>query len=408
MIGAIIGDMVGSIYEFNNIKDKRFFLLTKCSTITDDSFMTMAISRALLDCDEDIKEKRDGYEQKLYDKCIEYMVYYGRRFPDAGYGSRFAKWLKDESRKPYGSYGNGSAMRVSPVGWFCDSLEDTLRIAVITASPSHNHEEGIKGAQAIAAGIYLLRTGSSKDEFKKYITDTFGYNLDRKLDDIRPDYSFHVSCEKSVPEAIIAFLEGESFEDVIRNAVSLGGDSDTIACMAGALAEAIYEIPEEIRASVKENLIEQREVTRKDFDFYNLVVIGKKSKAFGEQSFNMPNPWEYPLDHSIEEFYKGFHDRLRDQVEINFENGKRVGTIELMKELYEEIKVLEPGKGCDKRLLEIAEYFGYIKRYSTCMKICDSIIESGADAETGKKANQLKEDLRTFYFISRGIISWDR
>ena len=127
MLGAIIGDVVGSIYEFNNIKDKRFFFLTKYSTITDDSVMTMAISRALLDCGEDIKNKTEGYEKKLYDKCVEYMVYYGKRFPDAGYGGRFGKWLKDENRAPYGSYGNGSAMRVSSVGWFCDSLEDTLK-----------------------------------------------------------------------------------------------------------------------------------------------------------------------------------------------------------------------------------------------------------------------------------------
>ena len=405
MIGAIIGDMVGSIYEFNNILDKRFFLLTKYSTITDDSAMTMAISRALLDCEKDIKEKRDGYEQKLYDKCVEYMVYYGKRFPDAGYGRRFAKWLKDENRKPYGSYGNGAAMRVSPVGWFCDSLEDTLRIAEITASPSHNHEEGIKGAQAIAAGIYLLRTGSSKEEIKKYITDTFGYDLDRKLDDIRPSYSFHVSCQKSVPEAIIAFLEGESFEDVIRNAVSLGGDSDTIACMAGALAETVYEIPASIRDSVKENLIEQREVSRKDFDFYKLVVVGKKNKAFGDQSFDIPNPWEFPIERQwTEEFCQELRERLKRKIDNTFGKSKRIRSLEFADGIERELIKLKPGTEHDQRLLEIAEYYAYIGDGSKCVNICTCIIEKGKEEGVKKQATKLRDDMILRHHITHGII----
>ena len=405
MIGAIIGDMVGSIYEYNNILDKRFFLLTKYSTITDDSAMTMAIARALLDCDKDIKEKREGYEQKLYDKCIEHMVYYGKRFPDVGYGRRFAKWLKDENRKPYGSYGNGAAMRVSPVGWFCDSLEDTLHIAEITAYPSHNHEEGIKGAQAIAAGIYLLRTGSNKEEVKKYITDTFGYDLDRKLDDIRPNYSFHVSCQESVPEAIIAFLEGESFEDVIRNAVSLGGDSDTIACMAGALAETIYEIPKKIRDSVKENLIEQREVSRKDFDFYNLVVVGKKNKALGDQSFDMPNPWEFPIEKPwTVEFYQELNERLKSKIDKAFGKGKRISTLGFADKINMELVKLKPGTGHDQRLVEIAEYFAYMGDDTKCMNICTRIIEKGKDVDAIKQATKLRNDMITKYYISHQII----
>jgi ADP-ribosylglycohydrolase len=405
MLGAIIGDVVGSIYEFNNIKDKRFFFLTKYSTITDDSVMTMAISRALLDCGEDIKNKTEGYEKKLYDKCVEYMVYYGKRFPDAGYGGRFRKWIKDENRTPYGSYGNGSAMRVSSVGWFCDSLEDTLKIAEITASPSHNHEEGIKGAQAIAAGIYLLRTGNSKDEVKKYISETFGYDLDRKIDDIRPGYKFHVSCQRSVPEAIIAFLEGESFEDVIRNAVSLGGDSDTIACMAGALAETIYEIPASIRDSVMENLIDQREVSRKDFDFYNTVVLEKKNPAFGDQSFKMPNPWEFPLEKDWkEDFLDELTERLEQQVEKAFGKDERVGTFKFSCELAEEAERLMSGKGNDKRLLEIAEYFGYENDPSKSAEICTFIIENGRNAGVIKKAKKLREDMTLRHYISCGII----
>ncbi len=406
MLGAIIGDIVGSIYEFNNVKDKRFFFLTKYSTITDDSVMTMAISRALLDCSESIQNKDEGYEKKLYDKCIEYMVYYGKRFPDAGYGRRFGKWLTDENRKPYGSYGNGAAMRVSPVGWLCDSLEDTLHIAEITASPSHDHPEGIKGAQAIAAGIFLLRTGSNKEEVKKYISDTFGYDLDRKLDDIRPKYGFHVSCRKSVPEAIIAFLEGESFEDAIRNAVSLGGDSDTIACMAGALAETIYEIPAEIRDSVKENLIEQREVSQKDFDFYNTVVLKRKDPALGEQSFIMPNPWEFPVEKDwIEDFLDEFQERLelimKDGFGIDNIFEAHAHTVEFM----DELKKIEPGTGNDERLYELAVFFAYTDHTSICADTCAQIIENGSDKSVIEKAIRLEKDITTRHYISCGIIS---
>ncbi|SFD02925.1 ADP-ribosylglycohydrolase family protein [Butyrivibrio sp. YAB3001] len=196
-------------------------------------------------------------------------------------------WLKNPVRCPYESYGNGSAMRVSSVGWLCDSLEDTLKVAKITALPTHNHPEGIKGAQAIAAGIFLLRTGHTKDEVKKYISYTFGYDLDRKLDDIRPTYTFHVSCQKSVPEAIIAFFKGTSYEDVIRNAVSLGGDSDTIACIAGALAEVIYPIPVEIRESAAENIRSFHLLHESDLVYYNKVVLPKKNKDFGEQGFRI-------------------------------------------------------------------------------------------------------------------------
>ncbi len=405
MLGAIIGDMVGSIYEFNNIKDKRFFFLTKYSTITDDSVMTMAVARALIDCAKEITTKADGYEKKLYDKCIEYMVYYGKRFPNVGYGGHFSKWLIDKNRVPYGSYGNGSAMRVSPVGWFCDSLEDTLHIAEITASPSHNHEEGIKGAQAIAAGIYLLRTGSNKEEVKKYITGMFGYDLDRKLDDIRPDYTFHVSCQKSVPEAFIAFLEGNSFEDVIRNAVSLGGDSDTIACMAGALAETIYEIPASIRDSAMENLIDQHEVSRKDFDFYNTFVVEKKNPTLGDQSFKMPDPWEIPIEKPwIEEFLNELTKRLKNNVEKAFGRDERIGTVEFTTELAKEAKKLMSGKGCDKRLFEIAEYYGYLNDTAISTTICTHIIENGRSTSVINKAKKIREDMTLRHYISCGIV----
>ncbi len=265
MLGAIIGDMYGSIYEFNNVKDKRLVYFTQYSYPTDDSVMTMAVAQALTDY--------SGNDDEFYELCVTQMNAYGKRFPDAGYGSRFKKWLKSKDKKPYGSYGNGSAMRVSPVGWYADSLEEALKLAEITALPTHDHPEGIKGAQAVAAAVYLLRTGSTKEEVKNYIEETFGYDLGRKLDDIRPDYTFHVSCQKSVPEAFIAFLEATDFVDAIKNAISLGGDSDTIACIAGALAETYYKIPDELIGKVIQNLRSLGDlITRSDFVFYNQVV----------------------------------------------------------------------------------------------------------------------------------------
>ncbi|WP_029232610.1 ADP-ribosylglycohydrolase family protein [Butyrivibrio sp. VCB2006] len=300
MLGAIIGDVYGSIYEFDNEKDKSKIKLSRFSTPTDDSIMTIAISKALLICYDELISKTEDYEKHLYDKCEEIMVAYGNAYSRKGYGGRFRKWLVDPNRKPYGSYGNGSGMRVSPVGWMFDSLEDTLNIARITAEPTHNHPEGIKGAQAIAAGIYLLRMGKTKEEVKKYIAETFEYDLDRKLDDIKKHYKFEVSCQKSVPEAIISFLEGESYEEVILNAISLGGDSDTIACMAGALAEVIYKIPDYIREGVIENISNQHELKPRDFEFYNKVVLKKKNPNFHEPpvefEYSKFNPLEYLKD----------------------------------------------------------------------------------------------------------------
>ena len=289
MIGAIIGDMVGSLYENENVKDKRIFFLTEYSYPTDDTIMTLAISRALEDfslgSDYGIKTKE--LENEFYEDCIKWMDYYGETFPDVGYGSRFNNWLKSDIKEPYNSWGNGSAMRVSPVGWYCDSLDDTLRIARLTALPTHNHPEGIKGAQAIAASVFLLRTGKSKEELKDYIEKTFEYDLSRKLDDIRPTYTFHVSCQKSVPEAIIAFLESNSYEDAIRNAVSIGGDSDTIACMTGALAEAYYPIPRNILDSALHNIKKFPMLTHRDFKFYETTVLYKKPKDRKNEKFRI-------------------------------------------------------------------------------------------------------------------------
>ena len=240
MLGAIIGDIIGSPYEWHNIKTKEFNLFRRRSHCTDDSVMTIAVAEALL-----IAKDRGQLEDEAAVKelLIDAMHKWGNEYPNAGYGGSFIKWLALESAEPYNSWGNGSAMRVSPAGWMADDLEGTRRLARWTAEVTHNHPEGVKGAESVAAAIFFARTGASKAEIKEYIVTEFGYDLDRTCDEIRPDYEFDVSCQGSVPEAIIAFLEGEDFEDVIRNAVSLGGDSDTIAAMAGSIAEAFYEIP---------------------------------------------------------------------------------------------------------------------------------------------------------------------
>ena len=247
MIGAIFGDIVGSVYEFDNTFDYDFPLLRNSSRPTDDTFMTLAVCQALIDT--------YGKDDKtIKNAVIDSMHEIGRMYPRGGYGGHFFLWLRSESREPYNSFGNGSAMRVSAVGWLYPTLSETLRIAKLTAEVTHNHPEGIKGAQAIAAAIFLARCSRSKEEIRDYIEQTFGYDLHRKLEDIKKDYGFYEICQKSVPEAIIAFLEGNDYEDVIRKAVSLGGDSDTIACMAGGIAEAFYGMPVEFSREVHDRL----------------------------------------------------------------------------------------------------------------------------------------------------------
>jgi ADP-ribosylglycohydrolase len=193
----------------------------------------------------------------------------GQRYPKAGYGGNFGWWLRQPNPKPYNSWGNGSGMRVSPVGLYAKTLDEALALAALTASVSHNHPEGVKGAQAVAACMFLCRDGKTKQEIKGYVEQNFGYNLNRTIAEIRPDYHFDVSCQGSVPEAIIAFLEGESFEEVIRLAISLGGDSDTIGAMAGAIAACMYPIPVEIADKCYNILTEDmREINDR---FMNLV-----------------------------------------------------------------------------------------------------------------------------------------
>ncbi len=242
MIGAIIGDIVGSPYEWNNIKTTNFPLFSSMSVFTDDTVLTIAIADAILN--------RAPYQI--------YLKKYYRQYPNAGYGGRFHEWALSSSEEPYNSWGNGSAMRVSPVGWAFESLDEVLAEAENSASVTHNHPEGIKGAQAVSSAIFLARTGSPKKEIESFITERFHYNLEDRLDDIRPHYHFDVSCQGSVPQAIIAFLESRNFEDALRKAVSIGGDSDTIACIAGGIAQAFYrEMPKKIEEEAFKRLTPQ-------------------------------------------------------------------------------------------------------------------------------------------------------
>jgi len=234
MIGAIIGDIVGSVYEWDNIKTKAFKLFKKECFFTDDSILTIAVADAI---------EKGGTKEDF----IQSIKTFGRKYPNAGYGSNFRKWLLSSQVKPYNSYGNGSAMRVSPIAFAYDSLKVVEEKAKISAEITHNHPEGIKGAQATAASIFLARNNYTKKAIKEYIEKTYGYDLNKTLDDIRPDYTFDVSCQGTVPEAIIAFLESKDFEDAIRNAISLGGDSDTLAAITGSIAEGAYGIPDAIK-----------------------------------------------------------------------------------------------------------------------------------------------------------------
>ena len=251
MYGAILGDMVGSPYEFNRGKKSKVFEMWNDGVqFTDDSVMTVAVAEALLSV------PADADDDTVKAAVVESMQKWGNRYPWAGYGQRFFVWLKMKDPQPYGSWGNGSAMRVSSVGWLYNTIEETKRVAGLTAEVTHNHIEGIKGAEATACTIYMARTGASKNDIKEYIIREYGYDLSRTCDEIRPDYYHVESCQGTVPEAITAFLEGNSFEDVIRTAVSLGGDCDTLTCIAGGIAEAYYGVPDKMKIEVRKRLEE--------------------------------------------------------------------------------------------------------------------------------------------------------
>lgn len=245
MLGAIAGDVIGSVFEWHPTKSKQFPLFVPRSRFTDDTVLTIAVAGALL---------TDGdYARTIKD--------YGRRFPDAGYGKRFKQWLAANESAPYGSFGNGSAMRVAPIAWAFDSVDDVLRAAEESAVVTHDHPEGVKGAQATALAVYLARKGADKRDTATEITDRFGYDLTKTPDEIRPTYKFDVTCQGSVPQSIVCFLAADSFEDTVRTAISLGGDADTMAAIAGSIAEPYFggvpvEIEREVRGRTHPDLLD--------------------------------------------------------------------------------------------------------------------------------------------------------
>ena len=272
MLGAIIGDIVGSIYEFDNIKTKNFNVFTNEMFFTDDTVMTIAIADAIINGGQ-------------HENFIQSMKKWGGDYIDKSYGHSFRRWLKSENSEPYNSWGNGSAMRVSPCGWvaklsepFEEGLKLTEDLAKKSAEVTHNHPEGIKGAQATAAAIFFMRHGKSKNaieeyknKLKDYIQNKYKYDLNFTLNEIRPSYAFNESCQKTVPQAIVSFLESENFEDAIRNAISIGGDSDTLAAITGSIAEAAYGIPEDIKEKAINYLDKKiKELYNKWANFINL------------------------------------------------------------------------------------------------------------------------------------------
>jgi ADP-ribosylglycohydrolase len=260
MLGAIAGDIIGSVYEFNNIKTTDFPLFRNNSFFTDDTVLTIATADCILN---------NGDYSDLYRK-------YYRKYPERGYGGRFHDWGSSDNVGPYNSFGNGSAMRVSPVGFAYDTIDEVLKEAERSAAVTHNHPEGIKGAQAVASAVFLARNKKTRDQIKEYISKNFGYDLDDTLDNIRPFYKFDETCQGTVPQAIIAFLESDDYEDAIRKAISIGGDSDTIACITGGIAEAFYGggVPDDI--SMKAMAILNKDMRELVNDFYNEYILNNE------------------------------------------------------------------------------------------------------------------------------------
>ena len=261
ILGAIAGDVIGSVYEFNPTKKHDFELFREGMSPTDDSIMTLAVAEWILTGGN-------------YRTLVEIMRKWGARYPypTGGYGGRFSQWLFMDYPQPYNSWGNGSAMRVSAVGFAFPTLEETLRTAEISASVTHNHPEGIKGAQATAAAIFLARNGSDKEEIRKYTEDNFGYDLHRTCSDIRPSYRFEESCQETVPQSLIAFLDSKDYEDAVRLAISMGGDADTMGAITGGVAAAYYGgLPENIYDFVMNSLSEDM-----------LQLIGKFEAGYGK------------------------------------------------------------------------------------------------------------------------------
>ena len=278
MYGAILGDIIGSRFEFDRGGwTKDFELFTASDNWTDDTVMTIAVAKALMDAG------KDAPADKIEAACTKEMQEWGRKYPDAGYGGRFIGWLRASEPKPYGSFGNGSAMRVSAAGWLYDSLERTREAARATANVSHNHPEGIKGAECSAAVIYMARTGASKDEIMEYVIKEFGYDLSETLEEMRQRHEHNETCQDSLPKALRSFFDGESFEDVVRNAVSLGGDTDTLAAIAGAMGEAFFGIPLALIAECLTRIEDDmREVLERFDEFSGRCSKREEGNAYGD------------------------------------------------------------------------------------------------------------------------------
>jgi ADP-ribosylglycohydrolase len=245
MLGAIVGDVIGSVHEWAGTKTKDFPLFVPPSTFTDDSVLTVAVAEWIL----------------TGQNLVDLLHAYTNAYPGRGYGMMFYRWVNNRRREPYNSFGNGAAMRVSPVGFAFETMEEVLAWSEQSAAATHNHPEGIRGAQATAAAIYLARRVRDKDEIRRTLEAQFGYDLGARLEEIRPTYGFDETCQRTVPQALTAFFESTSFEDAIRNAISLGGDADTLACITGGIAEAYYGgVPEDlvspVRAMLDKRLLE--------------------------------------------------------------------------------------------------------------------------------------------------------
>ncbi|MED3763847.1 ADP-ribosylglycohydrolase family protein [Ureibacillus sp. FSL K6-8385] len=250
MIGAIIGDIAGSRFELNNYKNKDFDLFTKDCKVTDDSIMTLAVAKAIMETEKKFKPSyrniNPAYYLEIEKSSVQYMQEIGRKYPNCGYGGMFKKWVYSDKPEPYNSFGNGAAMRISPVGFAAETEKEVTLLSKAVTRVTHNHQEGIKGAEAVAVSIYMARNGFSKEEIRRKIESNY-YPLDFTIDEIRDSYGFKLSCQETVPQAIKAFLESTSFEDAVRTAVSIGGDSDTLAAISGAIAESYYGVPADLK-----------------------------------------------------------------------------------------------------------------------------------------------------------------
>lgn len=276
MYGAILGDIIGSPYEFGRgEKTKNIELFANECGYTENSVMTIAIGEALL---ETLMESgSEAPDRDIKASVIQHLQRWGNKYPFAGYSSRFRTWLKEEHPKPYGSCGSSSAVRVSAAGWLYPSLERTREVAALAAGVTHDHPEGLKGAEAIASCIYLARTGAGKKEIKRYIEENFAYNLERTVDEIRVTYTYRTSCQGTVPEAILAFLEARNFEDAIRNAVSMGGDTDTVAAITGSIAEAFYGITRRLKVECRDRIDANMAQVLRIFDVSAISPVKKRT-----------------------------------------------------------------------------------------------------------------------------------